>query len=524
MAMAAGAELPPGKTNEEDAPALATGSITEKIALFDDPFRRGARMLVSGYSARRHSYGPKNLEDFLLITLSRRLAYDLHRVVRRALNVSLREAEPPLELLACDDGLRIRARGHQAAVEYHLHGPLPAERLLVPMRLLADCEGKVDDPVQIDALTDGRVVAGWRYGELPQLVQVEPPNEPQACFPAQTGASWRFTENPPGVLRALAHACQTTSNCLSSRYALGSVQLRGDEGAIVATDGRQMLIQRGFAFPWQESLLMPANEVFASTELGHDEAVRVGRSAEWISFEANGYRIFLRIDTTGQFPEVDACFRNGKEVIATLNVAPQDAERLLRSLPQLPQGAERDFPVTVELNGKVLLRAKQEGRRQPIEIVLSSSRSTGEAVSFSTNRRYLARAVALGFREFSLFGANAPVLCQDEHRHYVWSVLDPCRVVPPGHAKRLVSPSGEPPDNKQKPAAVTGSLAERAAALGDSPQSFLGATGAAPRSKPSGSSATIREKDVLGRMRILESVLRDCVRQCQQLQQAIVDP
>jgi tetratricopeptide (TPR) repeat protein len=58
---------------------------------------------------------------------------------------------------------------------------------------------------------------------------------------------------------ALADASQITDP-ESSRYALGCIQLQGTSGKMAATDGRQILLQSGFTFPWQEDLLLPQGQ------------------------------------------------------------------------------------------------------------------------------------------------------------------------------------------------------------------------------------------------------------------------
>lgn len=47
---------------------------------------------------------------------------------------------------------------------------------------------------------------------------------------------------------------------------------------MVATDGRQILIQGGFGLPWEGDLLVRATPLFASKGLPRDRPVRVGRT------------------------------------------------------------------------------------------------------------------------------------------------------------------------------------------------------------------------------------------------------
>jgi hypothetical protein len=182
--------------------------------------------------------------------------------------------------------------------------------------------------------------------------------------------------------------------------------------------------------------------------------------------------------------------------------------------------------VTIELGGQVLLRAAPDGRRQLAELVLPGSRFTGEPLELRTNRRYLARALALGFRELSLFGPRGPVLCQDEGRQYVWSVLEPCRVVAAGQSLRVASPSPAPVVQRQ-PALATAIAAGDSAPVTTPPGSYgaprlfrnvaLG-TGSETPCHVKGSDAT----NLFRKVEILAAVLRDSVRQCGELHQALV--
>ena len=148
-----------------------------------------------------------NKETFTLITITRRLAGQLRVVLRKALNIT-RGAGPVLHFATGRDGMRVRARFKDAAVEYHAPGKLPPDEIWVPPEFLSDVEARRDDPVQIEMLGDGQVLAGWRDGNVPQMVQYAPvPASSKIEFP---GRPKKFTENPPRLLTALRETMQTT--------------------------------------------------------------------------------------------------------------------------------------------------------------------------------------------------------------------------------------------------------------------------------------------------------------------------
>ena len=186
--------------------------------------------------------------------ITRRLAGRLKTVFRQALSLPNRGTMPTIELVAGPSGLQIRCGLGTAAVEFWLDGEQPEERLYIPFELLSDLEGRREAPVEVHQ-RDGQVTATWRDGSVPQLVQHPTPVVVAKDWPPSPE---RLFKNPPRLTRALADASATTDPD-SLRYALGCVQLHGDHGSVIATDGRQLLAEDGFSFPWDGELLLPVS-------------------------------------------------------------------------------------------------------------------------------------------------------------------------------------------------------------------------------------------------------------------------
>jgi hypothetical protein len=111
----------------------------------------------------------------------------------------------------------------------------------------------------------------------------------------------------------------------------------------------------------------------------------------------------------------------------------------------LPSDDAYNFPVTLDLNGDITIRAKAVDQAKPTEIVLANSSWSGKPVRLNLNRKFLARALKLGFRDLLVYGDKVPVVCHDEHRHFVWATLEPESAIPPVEdAIRIESPSAEP--------------------------------------------------------------------------------
>lgn len=362
-----------------------------------------------------------------MITITRRLALSLRSVFRRAFGAG-RGSGPAVCLAGGPEGLRVSARLGDVAVEYHAPGEIAIEILWLPFSFLADCEGKKEEPVQLESLGEGRVMVQWRDGSVPQLVQYEAAEPPRAeAFP---GLPEVLMENPPSLLAAM-HDAAETADPDSIRYALGCVQLQGASGRIVATDGRQLLVQSGFTCPWDGEVLVPRTKVFASPELPRDLPVAVGKTDDWVVFRVGPWTIWLAINKDGRFPNVEHHIPQVANATACCQFSKADAGFLAQTLPRLPGDEELNCPVTMELNGHVALRAKAPGQPRPTEVVLSNSTWTGEAVRLNTNRRFLARAVRLGFEQVYCFGPRSPLACQDDRRIYVWALLEPEAAIKP---------------------------------------------------------------------------------------------
>ena len=71
----------------------------------------------------------------------------------------------------------------------------------------------------------------------------------------------------------------------------------------------------------------------------------------------------------------------------------------------------------------------------------------------SSDRRYLLRALQLGFAEIHVQDANTAMCCRDTQRTYVWMPLDKTSALPPSaDVLRVPAPNPEPPQEQRRPA------------------------------------------------------------------------
>ena len=360
-----------------------------------------------------------------MLTITRRQAHQLRAVLRRAFGT--RGPGPALGFTADAEGLRVRARFADVAVEFRAPGEHPAETLWLPFQALADFEGKKDEPVELVAAGKGRVTAQWRDGSVPQIVEYDsvPPHDADK-FPMLPET---FAENPPGILQALVDAGESTDP-EAVRYAVQCIQLRG-AGSINATDGRQLLVQEGFQFPWTEDILVLRSKVFGSPELAGDQPVMVGGDGDWVTLRSGPWTIWLAVNKDGRFPNLDRHVPQLDAATARCRFSSSDAGFLGETLPRLPCDDEDNRPVTLDLNGSVAVRARAADQPRPTEIVLAGSEWSGKPIRLNTNRKFLGRAMKLGFRELCIFGDKTPVACFDDTRRYVWAPLEPDGAIKP---------------------------------------------------------------------------------------------
>ncbi len=310
-----------------------------------------------------------------MLTITRRLALKLRSVMRCAFG-TIRGDGPALCITGDAEALRVRAAYADVAVEYRQEGQYPAETLLLPFQFLADCEGKKDQPVELNASGKGRVTAQWQDGNVPIITTYQKPEFNAGEFPPMPEV---LADNPTNLFTALREAFDTTDR-ESIRYTLACVQLCGQSGLIRATDGRQLLVQSGFNLPWKEDLLIPRSGVFSCRDLALDRPVAIGRNEDWLSLCTGPWTIHLRINKEGRYPDLSRYIPSGTTARTSCHIAGPDAEFLAATLPRLPCEDQSNYAITLDLNGSIALRARGDNQPQPTEVVLANSSYTGEGV------------------------------------------------------------------------------------------------------------------------------------------------
>ena len=234
------------------------------------------------------------------------------------------------------------------AVEYqaaHQGGPVQA---LLPLNLLNACEGSKPDPVQLDFSVPDKVAASWTDKHVPVMLDfdVSAPDDTLPPFPPLPTS---FATNEPDLWTALREASASTDPN-PTRAAVGCIRVRGGEGKLIATDGRQLLVQSGFTFPWTEQeLLVPASNVFGCRELPSDQPVYVGKTEDWATFRIGLWSILLKL---GRLRNVVSGIRLERRD------RPVDKLHQLAALPRVEQLHPQGETVTGGTAGRCFVRPR----------------------------------------------------------------------------------------------------------------------------------------------------------------------
>ena len=363
-----------------------------------------------------------------------------------------RQSTQSVTLSAASDGTTTLAcQKEECAVACQLAIANPAQSLSLPLCLLQDLHASPAHDVRFQAL-DGRVqVDYWqptpavRSGCLWQAAET-----PQ---PPELAEYW--LDNPPELLWAL-YAAAALADDSSSRYALHCLRLRGRDGQLAVTDGRQALIHWGFALPLDE-VLLPAAGLVRLKGLLKCDRLEVGCTPEWLQLRLQvglaRWWLAWRLSPEGRFPTIDQCFGDTQASQTIVTIDEADAQWLIEQLPRA-LGTRQSAAVTLELSRqRGWDTSSADGRPQchlrfrcdqprwllwqglepadepgtsgtPVELLLSGSGYEGAERRVAVSHLHLLQGLRLGFRQFHLPARPAPVLCCQPGRKFTFSLLN----------------------------------------------------------------------------------------------------
>ena len=117
--------------------------------------------------ARRQTIFPFHKEPIRLIEITRKLTKQIRVIFARCLSQSSRGPFPPVEFHTDQNGLTLRAKSQDAAIEFRQPGEYAEQRFAIPFDVLKQFEGGKAEPIRFEAnkscvaitLPNGRIVA-----------------------------------------------------------------------------------------------------------------------------------------------------------------------------------------------------------------------------------------------------------------------------------------------------------------------------------------------------------------------------
>ncbi len=361
-----------------------------------------------------------------MIVISRGLARSVRALARKCVSGRPRGPAPPVVFESRAGTLTACVRTADAVLVHAAPTRGGDGVLVVPLAVLDAVEGAGDDPVELAAAGALRGEARWADRGSPRTHPFEAVLPEKRHRPPDPPGEWHAA--PPGLLAALDECGRTTAR-EPGRFALHRVQLKGSAGQVVGTDGRTALVWDGLALPFAPDLLVPAVPAFGCRELTREAGVRVGRTPTELVVAAGPWRVHLPVDADGRFPDLAGVLPQAAGTVAGID--DRDAAELMAALPGLPGADAEHHPVTLDLAGGVVVRARDGASGEVREIRLDRSPTTGPPVRIATNRRVLARALALGCVTVRVVSPDRPVAFEGRNKTLVVAALDPDLAVAP---------------------------------------------------------------------------------------------
>jgi hypothetical protein len=205
----------------------------------------------------------------------------------------------PTSLLLKTDssGLSIQGSIGEVTAIYRQPGSFAEEQMTIPFAVFNDTAGSDDSVVEIVALVNQKLRVAWSSGPMPQIREYEISTSVESLLLPEV-----WTPMDLRLREALAEAMKTASP-EATRYAVNYIQLRGRTGEVIGTDTRQLFIESGFPFPWEDDLLIPRCGLLGAEELKGD-SLEIGRTASHLCLRLGAWSIALQIAQEKSYPDV----------------------------------------------------------------------------------------------------------------------------------------------------------------------------------------------------------------------------
>jgi len=197
--------------------------------------------------------------------------------------------------------------------------------------------------------------------------------------------------------------------------------------SILASDGKQALIQEGFLRLFAKDKLCLPSKIFMSKEMrSFDSSVKVGATADYMCFEIGPVRFCLR-SGKATYPDFER-FRVNVTGWTHLCITKADAKFLAEYLRVLPGKGTEDDPVSFELSpGRIpAIRGYDvcNTKTSAVELRLVNSAFEGRyPIQVTVRRGHIETALALGIHQFRFDIADPSFVVGLTTRRYVFAPL-----------------------------------------------------------------------------------------------------
>ena len=388
-----------------------------------------------------------------MIALSRRVARRFRAAARKCSDG--RTAAPPVVIHSRAGRVTLTAAYPDVTLEHdgptHADTGSPDATLVVPMGVLDTVGGTGDDPVTFACGPKLTGTACWTERGAERSVPVE------FLLPGKQHDVLDRPKEMPGVSEGFPsalHEAARTSSREDGRYALSRVQVRGQKGQVIATDGKVAVVYSGFTFPFAEDVLVPALALFGCPEVRDEYPVRVGRTAAHLVVTLGDWTAWLAVAPAGKFPDVAAVVP--RRAPTTVALGDWDAVGLVGVLPTLPGQGHDHRPVTLDAVGGGVLALHAADGTGARTVPCPNSPVRGASARAVLDRRVLARALVLGCRTLHLTPGKAVAFAAPDLM-VVAAPLDPTLggdPVPVPPAARLITPVPDPEPELERSSAM----------------------------------------------------------------------
>ena len=363
-----------------------------------------------------------------MFVMERRVAQLFRLALRRCFDGPAARADQiPILLRSDPNGWRMQAVHPDFAILYSQPGPTGEGSLAFPAVCFGPFEGRTADPVELEVNPSGKGTARWSDRGIDRQM-VLPTVSPESV-PMPPERPHAFAPMPRSFLTALHEAGRATAK-EPTKYVLHRLLLKGKAGQIVATDSKQLLLQGGFSFPFEDDVIIPRSAAFGLPPFQEIEEVAIGRTDTHVFLRVGRWIFAFTIDAKGRFPDIAGLIPRPFAAGTRFHLDPRDADYFVRVLgKRLIKPTEQEIFLTLDLSESPCFRIKLD--EAITEIALPRSQVTGPGLRLNLNLKHLLRAIEMQFQEFEIRDAEKPFVARDGNRVLLAMPCSAQGVLPP---------------------------------------------------------------------------------------------